>query len=72
MLCLLFVMFFVYVGMEVGFGTYIYTFATTCRNPMDKNMASLLNTVFWAFLALGRLVAIFLSIVMSPRGQCEL
>ena len=68
-LILLFILFFTYVGMEVAFGTFIYTMVTsTIYSPMDKTQGTLLNTVFWAALAVGRGLAIPISVKFSPKS----
>ena len=69
MLSLLFIFVIVYVGLEITFGTYIYTFLITCENPMSEIEASLINTLFWAFLAFGRLISIFISLKISTKSK---
>jgi len=58
MLSLLFTFFLVYVGTEVTFGVYIYTFAIRSRNQYSKVAASHLTSLFWGAFAFGRLMAI--------------
>ena len=66
MLSLLFFFFFVYVGMEVTFGVYIYTFAIESENNYSKSQATALNTLFWGLFAVGRFIAIPTSKLISP------
>ena len=47
----------VYVGSEVGYGGFVFTFATTHLGMADAS-ARALNSVYWGGLALGRLAAI--------------
>ena len=66
MLVLLFCFFLIYVGAEVSFGVYIYTFATTCEKQYSKTIASLMNSVFWGAFAVGRFIAIPISRFFPP------
>ena len=63
---LLFLFFLVYVGVEVTFGVYIYTFAIHCVNHYSKTTATALNSLFWGTFALGRFLSIPLSKWCSP------
>ena len=58
MLSFLFIFFLVYVGTEVTFGVYVYTFAITSRNHYSKIAASHLTSLFWGAFSVGRLMAI--------------
>ena len=66
MLVLLFLFFLVYVGAEVTFGVYIYTFAISSEKHYSKSQASLLNSLFWGSFAVGRFIAIPISKYFSP------
>eukprot|EP01135_Chromosphaera_perkinsii_P002527 Nk52_evm43s224 gene=Nk52_evmTU43s224 len=55
----------VYVGAEVGFAGYVYTFASEYLD-LTNSQADKLTSVFWATLCLGRFVAIPLSLKLSP------
>nr|CAB3258868.1 sodium-dependent glucose transporter 1-like [Phallusia mammillata] len=68
MLGLLFIFFMVYVGMEVAFGLYIFTFATAGATNFSKDQGTALNSVFWGFFAFGRFISIFVSKILSPNG----
>lgn len=69
LLGLLFIFFMIYVGMEVAFGLYIFTFATKSSSKFSKTQGTTLNTVFWGFFAFGRFVSIFVTKVLSPNGM---
>jgi len=65
-LTFLFLLFVMYVGIMVGFSSYLYTFVTTSpTHPMDKYQGTLLNTVFWAALAAGRLLSVPTAMYLS-------
>ncbi len=61
---LLFVFYFLYVGAEVGYGGYIYTFATLVS--MQPKTAAHLNALFWGTFATVRGVSIFIASLISP------
>jgi MFS transporter, FHS family, Na+ dependent glucose transporter 1 len=52
--------FFVYVGMEVGFGGWIHSYVEQIRYG-GANTATAVNVTFWAGFTVGRVVAIWLS-----------
>lgn len=58
-------LFLLYVGAEVGFGGWIFTYAVTLHPGMEP-MAGYLTSAFWGALTLGRLLAIPLSARLSP------
>jgi MFS transporter, FHS family, Na+ dependent glucose transporter 1 len=58
---------FIYVGAEVGFGNWIFTY-TTSLNLADEATAAYLNSAFWGALTLGRLLTIPLAIRFSLRN----
>ncbi|MDM8527426.1 MFS transporter [Anaerolineales bacterium HSG24] len=58
--------FFLYVGAEVSFGGWIYTYATTL-GIADKTSAAYLTSVFWGALTLGRLLSIPLAVRFTPK-----
>jgi FHS family Na+ dependent glucose MFS transporter 1 len=58
--------FFFYVGAEVGFGGWIYSYATAVRVGGDAT-AAYLTSVFWASLTAGRLLGIPIALRLSPR-----
>ncbi|XP_071956892.1 sodium-dependent glucose transporter 1A-like [Antedon mediterranea] len=66
MLSILFVFYFLYVGGEVAFGSYIYSYAINCDLKLSKDQASLLNSLFWGSFAVFRGFAIFLAYVFTP------
>ncbi|XP_067883448.1 sodium-dependent glucose transporter 1 isoform X1 [Heterodontus francisci] len=64
-LFLLFLFFFCYVGAEVAYGSYIFTYAKEFGH-MDDNQAAGLNSFFWGTFATGRGLAIFLATCLYP------
>ncbi len=58
--------FFLYVGAEVGFGSWVFTYATTLKLA-DKATAAYLTSAFWGGLTAGRLLAIPLTARFRPR-----
>lgn len=56
-----------YVGAEMGFGGWVYTYATTL-GLSDAATAAYLTAVFWGALTLGRLLSIPLAARMTPRA----
>nr|XP_055186487.1 sodium-dependent glucose transporter 1 [Nyctereutes procyonoides] len=65
LLCLLFLFFFFYVGAEVTYGSYVFSFATT-HAGMKESEAALLNSVFWGTFAACRGLAIFFATCLLP------
>ena len=65
LLALLVLSFFVYVGAELSFGGWIYTYALTL-NLGTATSAAYLTSVFWGALMLGRLVSIPLAMRFPP------
>ncbi|XP_078398732.1 sodium-dependent glucose transporter 1 isoform X1 [Cetorhinus maximus] len=64
-LFLLFFFFFWYVGAEVAYGSYIFTYAKDFVH-FDDNQAAGLNSLFWGTFATGRGFAIFLATCLYP------
>ncbi|XP_052607403.1 sodium-dependent glucose transporter 1C-like [Peromyscus californicus insignis] len=65
LLCLLFLFFFFYVGAEVTYGSYVFSFATT-HVGMKESEAAGLNSVFWGTFAACRGLAIFFATFLQP------
>ncbi|CAK7310102.1 Sodium-dependent glucose transporter 1 [Vulpes lagopus] len=65
LLCLLFLFFFFYVGAEVTYGSYVFSFATT-HAGMRESEAALLNSVFWGTFAACRGLAILFATCLQP------
>ncbi|CAO2627951.1 Sodium-dependent glucose transporter 1A, partial [Lemmus lemmus] len=65
LLCLLFLFFFFYVGAEITFGSYLFSFATT-HVGMKESEAAGLNSVFWGTFAACRGLAIFFATFLQP------
>ena len=59
--------FFTFVGAEMAFGGWIYTYAVTLGLG-DKASAAYLTSAFWGALTLGRLLAIPIAVRFSPRS----
>lgn len=62
---LMMLLFFLYVGVEVGFGGWIFTYATEVRIT-SESAAAYLNSIFWGALTLGRLLSIPLAKRLAP------
>ncbi|KAK2505419.1 hypothetical protein MC885_016956 [Smutsia gigantea] len=65
LLCLLFLFFFFYVGAEVTYGSYVFSFATT-HAGMEESEAAGLNSIFWGTFAACRGLAIFFATCVQP------
>ncbi|NWX18114.1 MFS4B protein, partial [Aegotheles bennettii] len=65
LIALLFVFFLCYVGAEVTYGSYIFTYAKVFAE-MKENEAAALNSVFWGAFAACRGVAIFCAACLYP------
>nr|XP_021494429.1 sodium-dependent glucose transporter 1C-like isoform X2 [Meriones unguiculatus] len=65
LLCLLFFFFFFYVGAEVTYGSYVFSFATT-HVGMEESEAAGLNSIFWGTFAACRGLAIFFATLLQP------
>lgn len=71
LLCLLFIFFFFYVGAEVTYGSYIFSFATN-HAGMTETEAAGLNAVFWGSFAACRGLAIFFATCLQPATMIVL
>ncbi len=58
--------YFLYLGIEISFGGWISTFATTLEISNEAKSAYLASA-FWAALTFGRLIAIPISVKLKPR-----
>ncbi|XP_036942956.1 sodium-dependent glucose transporter 1 isoform X2 [Acanthopagrus latus] len=65
LVALLFFFFFAYVGAEVAYGSFIFTFAKDYVH-MPQSQAAGLNSLFWATFAACRGLAIFFAACMYP------
>lgn len=54
------VLFFLYVGLELGFGNWIYTYALTLKLETDIT-AAYLTSAFWGSFTFGRLLGVWIS-----------
>ena len=59
-------LFFLYGGIEAGFGSWIYQYAVSLR-LVEAARAAMLTSLFWGLLGLGRLAGIPLLAVLTPR-----
>lgn len=66
LVALLAVVFFLYVAAEVGYGGWIYTYATV-QGLGDVASAAFLTSAFWGALTLGRLMIIPVATRFSPE-----
>ena len=65
LLAVIFMLF--YVGAEVGFGSWISTYAVTMRLATQET-AAYLTSVFWGALTVGRLLSIPVAVRLRPRA----
>jgi fucose permease len=59
--------FFLYVGAEIGFGGWIFTYILR-TNLAGEGMAAYLNAGFWGAFTMGRLLAIPIAARLRPRS----
>lgn len=64
------IMFFFYLGAEVGFGGWISTYATISGST-TKEEAAFCSGVFWVFITLGRMLAIPAATRFSTNSQLQ-
>ncbi|MEZ4770789.1 MAG: MFS transporter [Caldilineales bacterium] len=62
------VLFFLFVGTELGFGGWIYTYGVE-TGAANAVTAGYLTSLFWGALTLGRLLSIPLAARLSPRAM---
>jgi FHS family Na+ dependent glucose MFS transporter 1 len=62
---------FFYVGAEVGFGGWIYTYALEL-NLANETTAAYLSSAFWGAFSVGRLISIPLATRLRPRIMMNL
>lgn len=60
------VLFFLYVGLELGFGNWIYTYALTLNLETDITAARL-TSAFWGSFTFGRLLGVWISTRMRSK-----
>ncbi|GAB1295043.1 Sodium-dependent glucose transporter 1A [Apodemus speciosus] len=65
LLSLLFLFFFFYVGAEVTYGSYVFSFATS-HVGMEESEAAGLNSIFWGTFAACRGLAIIFATLLQP------
>lgn len=59
---------FIYVGMEKLYGTYLATFTVRSELHLSRKVGVRITAVFWGSFMMMRLVAIFISLRLSPLG----
>jgi FHS family Na+ dependent glucose MFS transporter 1 len=64
---LIFLFFVFYVGLEVGFGNWIYTFSTRIHLASETS-AAYLTSAFWGAFTVGRLLGIGISSRLRPQA----
>ena len=67
LLALIVAFFVFYVGAEISFGNWIFTYATKSGALTEKS-AYALNSIFWGALTLGRLISIPIAAKLKPRS----
>lgn len=65
MLILLFIFYFMYVGMEVTYGGFVMTFAVQAIS-WSKDRGTIVTAIFWGAMAAGRGIAIFVARCCRP------
>ena len=65
LILLMVILFFIYVGVEGGFGGWIFTYATETKIASETG-ASYMNSIFWGALTLGRLLSVPLARRIPP------
>lgn len=61
-----------YVGFEVAYGGYIFTFGRTVEHAMDKDSAAFLTSAFWGSFALARLASVPISKYLRPTHMLSI
>jgi FHS family Na+ dependent glucose MFS transporter 1 len=59
---------FVYVGVEIGFGGWVFTYATQTK-MVEETAAAYLTSAFWGALTVGRLVAVLVAARLRPSSM---
>eukprot|EP01147_Barroeca_monosierra_P006703 gene6703-9457_t len=63
-----FLFFLLYVGTEVSFGGYLYSFTVkSCDLMFSESDGALITSAYWGLFAVGRFLAIPMSVRLSPR-----
>lgn len=66
LIIMLSVFFFFHTGTELGFGSWIFSYAVAIKIG-PETIARLLNSVYWGGFTLGRVIAIPLALKMKPK-----
>lgn len=70
--CLCVTFFFVYVGIETGFGGWVPTFSLKEGITHDESRAAYLTAVFYGSLAVGRIISVPVSIYLSSTSMIRI
>jgi FHS family Na+ dependent glucose MFS transporter 1 len=65
------ILFFIHVGAELSFGGWIFSYAEALGIGPDTT-ARVLNSVFWGGLVIGRLLAIPISLRVTPKSMIQI
>ncbi len=58
---------FAYVGLEIGYGGWIFTYARA-KGLADESTAAALTSAYWGVFTIGRLLGVPLAVRFSPRA----
>lgn len=65
--------FFVYVGLEVGYGSFVSTFGVLSSSlSLSRSQSALISTSFWSGIATMRFIACFITLRVPPLGLMTL
>eukprot|EP01031_Cornospumella_fuschlensis_P029922 gene29922-36136_t len=64
--------FFLYVGVETGFAGWVPTYVLLEDVTDSNSKAAYLSSIFWAFLTLGRVLAVFTALLISATTMIRL
>ena len=62
-LLILFCFMFCYIGLEVSYGSLLFTFAVKSKLQFDKQTAAVLTALFWGMFAFARLFSVLLAVL---------
>jgi FHS family Na+ dependent glucose MFS transporter 1 len=65
LIILMMTLFFIYVGVEGGFGGWIFSYVTKMKIATEAN-AAYINSLYWGALTLGRLITVILAKKIKP------
>ena len=65
-------LFFVYVGAEASFGSWVSTYVLQQGLTVDEDQAAFVAAYYWAFLTVGRVLSIVLAIYMTASTMLNI